>query len=202
MSLLLDRLLWLSCGRSLLWLVYSFSAGFVILVVVVPAFPGTSGSRACHWTLFCALIGLRAFELWSAANISSWSAFRLEESALYLGSFIGPGAGLRQWLPAVSKWLLRAKQISLTGAPPLAACSLYNSRALPCLGFLGQLFAPPPPGNSERRVWTWIYKFSFTALSKNGLLNIGSWGGCKVRSVDCTLLSTLVRSAAKTISEW
>jgi len=55
-------------------------------------------------------------------------------------------------------FFLRAKQTSLTGAPPLAACSLYNSRPLPCLGFLGQLFAPPPLGFSEKRALTWIIK--------------------------------------------
>ena len=86
----------------------------------------------------------------------------------------------------------------------LAATALYNSKALPCMAFLAQLFVAPPVEVLEKRLLTKILKFPFTALRIGDLFSLGRWGGCAPRSLLCSSAAALVRSwdSAARASRW
>jgi len=140
--------------------------------------------------------------LWLAQFLPACSSFQVASEVLYLGAFLGPEAGRLQWGSAANKWPQRARDIANTSAPPVAAVSLYKSRAMPALGFLCQLFLPPALAANERVVIASILKLPYNAFSLCGLLNLWQWGGCRVHSLLVTAFATLARSAARTATIW
>ena len=73
----------------------------------------------------------------------SWANMAIKFSALYLGIFVGPGAYGHQFSAAASKWTLRAREVAKVGAGIHFAVHMYQTRALPCLAYVMQLFPVP-----------------------------------------------------------
>ena len=138
--------------------------------------------------------------------IPEWGGFVVAKCALYLGAWLWPTLGDQQWAAAISKLASRAKAIA--NAPsscPIAAASLYNSRALPVVSFLAQLFFPHALvelNMLERRMLSMIFKFPFTGISQAGFLNLHRWGGVEAKSLEVTMLVSLMRSVSLTLSSW
>ena len=101
---------------------------------------------------------------WLLQHIPHWASFGISDAVLYLGAWLGPGAGPRRWNEAVAKWQSRSLTIAGLQAPPSVLTSLYAQRAAPCLGFLAHFFPPPDLGDLERRLACKIQKFPFTML--------------------------------------
>ena len=85
---------------------------------------------------------------WLATHIPAWKAFNITPSL----SFLVQGPVL-QWVAPSAKWRLRAKAIAATHCPASAAAVLYNSRAVPVMGFVAQLaILPAEVSTAERGV--------------------------------------------------
>ena len=65
------------------------------------------------------------------------------DSAKYLGFYLGPKAGERQWVAPISKFRNRAREIAGSGTPLGLVGPEFASRAVPVLGYVGQLVPPP-----------------------------------------------------------
>ncbi len=85
---------------------------------------------------------------WLARQPPERKTFQISKAAKYLGFFLGPGAGARQWTLAVKKWKDRSLDIAFSHMGSLLAALIYNSRAIPVLGYIAQL-VPPPPDHSN-----------------------------------------------------
>lgn len=70
---------------------------------------------------------------------------RVARSTTYLGLDVGPGAmGESQWQGAVDKFRLRTCSIAAAGAAASLSFKEFATRALPCLGYVGQLAGATP----------------------------------------------------------
>eukprot|EP00973_Karenia_brevis_P045684 6326358-Karenia_brevis.AAC.1 len=63
--------------------------------------------------------------------------------AKYLGFFIGPGAGNKEWEDAFSKYFERCTYIANLGLPFFSRVILYRTLAVSTLAFPAQLRLPP-----------------------------------------------------------
>ena len=82
---------------------------------------------------------------WLLQHIPTWSAFRIENSGLYLGFSLGPFANHSLWSAAIKKYRGRADAIFLSGVTARIAARDYNSRAATVLSYIAQL-CPLPSG--------------------------------------------------------
>ena len=83
------------------------------------------------------------FKGWLDTNIGDWRTFQILVSGKYLGFMLGPGAGSTSWHPPLAKYFDRVRLIAGVGAAPSVGTLLYNSCALPVLGYVSQLFPRP-----------------------------------------------------------
>ena len=74
-----------------------------------------------------------------ALNVPSWRDFGIAPFGVYLGFAIGPGAAAALWGKAVAKWSARALAIGAARVAPSLGVKLYNTRAVPTLGYIAQL---------------------------------------------------------------
>jgi len=68
---------------------------------------------------------------------------KIQSSAKYLGVFLGPKAGAKQWVAPTAKYEKRCKAINAEDAPMRMAVSRYSTHAVTVLGYMAQ-FIPPP----------------------------------------------------------
>ena len=80
---------------------------------------------------------------WLIQHLPGSEEFEVVGSAKYLGLFIGPTAQMKQWRASLFKWKERAKEIAKTHCAASIASSLYNIRAIPVLGYIGQFTMLP-----------------------------------------------------------
>lgn len=74
-----------------------------------------------------------------------WSSFKVARSTSYLGLDVGPGATAEiQWRGAVGKFWMRTCSIAAAGTAASVAFNEFATRALPCLGHVGQLVGATP----------------------------------------------------------
>ncbi|CAK0853083.1 unnamed protein product, partial [Prorocentrum cordatum] len=92
-----------------------------------------------------------------AELVPSWRGFRVDSSAKYLGTGIGPGISEQGiWKDAAAKWWSRAAELSRAGMATSLAARARNVNVLPCLSYLAQLFFLIPE----------IWRVEFTMLHR------------------------------------
>ena len=140
---------------------------------------------------------------WLETHIPSWKAFNIAATGKYLGFYLGPASLEKQWVAPSAKWRLRAKTIASTHAPASAAALLYNSRAVPVLGYVAQLaLLPSDISTAERGVVSAILHAATNTFDDGSIFNLPTAGGPDITSLKVMSLATLARTAYKTLPSW
>ena len=77
-------------------------------------------------------------------EVPEWLAFCIVDTAEYLGIWIGPGAGSRNWTAQCAGFLGVTNLIQQAGCPTALAVSTYNLKAISKLSYPAQFLASPP----------------------------------------------------------
>ena len=77
-----------------------------------------------------------------ARVVPAWGRFNILPCAKYLGIWLGPKAGTKQWHEQADKWRTRARAISEMNLSGVPTALLYNCRAITVLSYAAQ-FNPP-----------------------------------------------------------
>eukprot|EP00973_Karenia_brevis_P089527 12398192-Karenia_brevis.AAC.1 len=67
--------------------------------------------------------------------IPAWTQFNIAATAEYLGIWLGPASGSRQWTHQITKYLQRVDLISAASAATALSVKTYNMKALPVLSY-------------------------------------------------------------------
>ena len=116
---------------------------------------------------------------------------------------MGPAAGSSQWKHATDKWQTRALSIAHSGATPAISALLYNSRALPTLGYISQLCTLPK--NFRRKevgIANSIMHLPASTLSASTAFTWSSGGAPKILSGVVMNRAILLRTALQTVPNW
>ena len=81
---------------------------------------------------------------WLTRHLPDWSLFNVVKAAKYLGVWMGPAAGELQWRDPTTKWEKRAVTVVDLSVGSFDAAQLYNTRAVPVLGYIAQLMPMNP----------------------------------------------------------
>jgi hypothetical protein len=81
---------------------------------------------------------------WLERHLPSWYQFRVEAMGKYLGLMMGPAVTMHSWKGPLDKYAQRVQLIASARLAPSVGTFLYNSRAIPVLGYVGRLVPAPP----------------------------------------------------------
>ena len=139
---------------------------------------------------------------WLEAYLPEWSTFEVVPSGVYLGFALGPGVTLESWEGPLSKLEVRARAIGGAKAPPTVSTLLYNSRAVPVVGYVPQLVSPPPSlYKSESLLASHVFHVPPNSFTISNLVRVSEFGGVPFRSAVALSLATAVRAAYATFSD-
>ena len=97
----------------------------------------------------CKIVPLWAYEIGKvkeglASLVSEWAAFDIVDCAIYLGIWLGPGAGCKTWDDPMSKYMVRCRTLRGLGLGLQASAYQYNMFCVSVLSYIWQLMAAPP----------------------------------------------------------
>ena len=142
-------------------------------------------------------------ERWLCAHLPKWKSFNIASRGKYLGFHLGPTSAAMQWVAPSAKWRLRAKAIASTHSPAAAAAHLYNTRAVPVMGYIAQLaLLPADIGTAERGVVSALLHAATNSFDDGSVFNLDVAGGPAICSLKVTCLAALARAARETLPEW
>ncbi|CAK0871390.1 unnamed protein product, partial [Prorocentrum cordatum] len=140
-----------------------------------------------------------------AEEVPRWLGFRIDSSAKYLGTHLGPGvADFGIWKAAAGKWWTRCWELARTGMATSLAARAYNINALPCLSYLAQFYFIVPA----------IWKVEFTSLHrllrlppssmrKADILSLSAWcGSPSPIGLFPYTIAAMMRSAENAVRGW
>ena len=140
---------------------------------------------------------------WLLTYIPNWANFNIAAFAKYLGVLMGPSSAQAQWDSVIDKFLVTVNRIADAHASPNMSAHLYNTRAIPLLGYKAQ-FGPLPNEFPaiERRAMLKILHLAGNSLDTNGFFNLNSLNGPKIISCTAYTSAILMRAASKTLPSW
>jgi hypothetical protein len=145
----------------------------------------------------------KRIKCWLGENLHDWMDFLIKPRSLYLGFYLGPTAQEIQFDKVHAKWTQRANAIAARHASAAVSAHLYNTRAVPVLGYLAQLAIPPETlFRAERQTVLHIFHMATNSLDDAAVHCLPNVGGPRVRSIRALSIATLARTAFRTISEW
>ncbi|CAK0827227.1 unnamed protein product, partial [Prorocentrum cordatum] len=140
-----------------------------------------------------------------AEEVPRWSGFRVDSTAKYLGTYLGPGVtDFGIWKAAAGKWWTRCWELARTGMATSLAARAYNINALPCLSYPAQFYFIVPA----------IWKVEFTSLHrllrlppssmrKADILSMSAWcGSPSPTGLFPHTLAAMLRTAENTVRGW
>ena len=151
------------------------------------------------WANFSKAVG-ETIRKWLEDNLPQWKDFKILPCTKYLGFMMGLAAGSSQWKHAADKWQTRALSIAHSGATPAISALLYNSRALPTLGYISQLCTLPK--NFRRKevgIANSIMHLPASTLSASTAFTWSSGGAPKILSGVVMNHAILLRTALQTV---
>ncbi|CAK0822970.1 unnamed protein product, partial [Prorocentrum cordatum] len=148
---------------------------------------------------------LQIVKAFLAKEVPRWSGFRVDSTAKYLGTHLGPGVtDFGIWKAAAGKWWTRCWELARTGMATSLAARAYNINALPCLSYLAQFYFIVPA----------IWKVEFTSLHrllrlppssmrKADILSMSAWcGSPSPTGLFPYTLAAMMRTAENTVRGW
>ena len=140
---------------------------------------------------------------WLCKHLPKWANFTIAPFAKYLGIFMGPATVVPQWKSVIEKYLSVVTRIADSHASPHMSAHLYNTRAVPLLGYKAQFHNLPPEFPAiERRALLRILHLAGNSLDSDGFFNLESLNGPNIISCIASTSAALIRSASKTLPSW
>ena len=118
---------------------------------------------------------------WLRQNIPSWASLQICSQAKYLGIYLGPAVGGKNWEAPMNKFIERVEEIAETRAPLEYACALFKSKALSVLGYVAQICIPPKALKvTELRVANKILRLATNSFTTNCVYQLDAFHGPKL----------------------
>ena len=115
---------------------------------------------------------------WLAHHVPAWACFKIASLAKYLGVFLGPKAGQKQWHAQHNKWVDRARAIANMGTAASISVFQYNTRAVSSLSYIMQFCSPPAwLMRTERWCLAKILHIPYKAYPDSAYFAFRQWGG-------------------------
>ena len=135
--------------------------------------------------------------------VPHWGNFQVSDAAKYLGIYVGPNAGSKQWIEQQDKWLSRTCKIASLGAAVADSVALYRQRGITVLSYLAQFFPLPRLLIAkEASVLNRLLRLPGQALRRQDFFSLEAFGGPNVPSVQALSFAAMLRFAAKTTRTW
>ena len=136
-------------------------------------------------------------------QVPAWACFKIAPLAKYLGVFLGPRAGQKQWHAQHNKWVDRARAIANMGTAASISVFQYNTRAVSTLSYIMQFCFPPAwLLRKERWCLAKILHIPYKAYPDTAYFAFRQWGGIDCVSVKALSFACLLRMATKTAPGW
>jgi hypothetical protein len=152
----------------------------------------------------CSAEVVAAVGAWLCRWIPDWKHFSVASHALYLGAMVGPAAGAHQWTAAMSKWKGRVAKFVSAGAAIISTTAyIYNSRGLPVLAYLAQLF--PMPANFQRAEALALQKMMHLPGNSTDAqwgLHLRKFGALSFKSGKVQGPAAMMRAALQSLTTW
>ena len=84
-----------------------------------------------------------AVKRWLECNCPGWGFFHVTNVGKYLGFQLGPLGGEAQWSAPIEKFRSRVREVKALSLPLGLTALQFATRAIPVLGYVGQLVPPP-----------------------------------------------------------
>jgi len=139
---------------------------------------------------------------WLRNELPQWGKFNVSLSAKYLGFYMGPKAADKAWAAPISKWAKRRREIAHSKMNHTLATISYNSRAIPVLGYIGQLLPPPVTKHAERSLLHHLFHLPTNSWDGNSFYQLYCIGLKDIVSVEAHCRAALIRTANCTIKGW
>ena len=138
---------------------------------------------------------------WLRQNVPSWANLQICSQAKYLGIYLGPVVGGKNWEAPMNKFIGRVEEIAQTRAPLEYACALFKSKALSVLGYVAQICKPPKALKvTELRAANKILRLATNSFTTNCVYQLDAFHGPKLERPVVFLHSCMIRAAAKTLA--
>ena len=85
-------------------------------------------------------LNISVVKRWLQTERPQWAHFKIAPYGKYLGLYIGPGAGVMQWVAPLEKFKARVDEPHGAKLPASKAAVVFASRAVPVLSYVGQVF--------------------------------------------------------------
>ncbi|CAK0907259.1 unnamed protein product, partial [Prorocentrum cordatum] len=138
------------------------------------------------------------------AIVPRFKDFNICDRLTYLGLLLGPGATEKLiFEKAFNKFKWRTKMFSASDAPSMGSAALFNSRAIPVLGYLAQFaMLPHEYFKNENRINASVLRFPSGAFRIKDWPHLRARGARAPRSLQLAMVVTIVRSATTTFSKF
>ena len=152
---------------------------------------------------FCCSHGNKlAVASWLATHIPQWADMMIVSSAKYLGLYLGPLAGTKNWVEPILKFKDRVAEIANSGDSAANNLNQYNKRAIPILAYSAQLLDPPPNINRiELASFTKILKLAPQSISAAATHTLRIEGKFPIVHLSAFLRASMLRAAHSTLSD-
>ena len=140
---------------------------------------------------------------WLAANTPAWYGFHVDPEGKYLGFMLGPAANDSSWTNPLHKWIKQAKTIGAAQLPGSVGTHLYNSRAVPVLGYVAQLIFPSSAMiEQEIHLVNVVLHLPGRSVGLGAATAFNKIGMMKFKSAVCSALASIARAALGGKLQW
>lgn len=145
----------------------------------------------------------KQIEAWFRSNIPAWAKFVVEPYATYIGFMVGPSVDQHYWVKPIEKWRKRAVDIAGKQVSPTLVVHQYNSSAVSCLQYVGQLI-PLSSGLNKLELCTItaVLHLPQSTLNLSAANRLHDFSGPKVQGLAVTSVASHMRCSLTTISNW
>lgn len=136
-------------------------------------------------------------------NLPAWSTCRIQGAVLYLGFYIGPGAGLQNYTAAIRRYIARAKYVGRTGSSAGDSIRMYNRYVVTVLCFLPSLLdLPLNIDKKEAQAINDALHLAPNTVTHKSALGITALGFPEIIGVRASALAVAVRTAHFQLTTW
>ena len=139
---------------------------------------------------------------WLVDHLPQWRDFVISLCAKYLGFYMGPKSSEKVWKAPKDKFVKRVSEIAQSKMNHNLATLAYNGRAIPVLGYIGQLLPAPPVQQLERSLLHHLFHLPTNSWERNTFAHLHEIGLRNVVSVDSYCRAAMIRTANNTIKGW
>ena len=141
-----------------------------------------------------------ALKDWLREFIPEWAHFNIVSASKYLGIYLGPQAGAKQWIAPLAKFKNRVSEIHAQHLPAQLAVNSFMSKGVSVLGYVSQIVPPPRLFKSvELASALKVMGLATNSFSTETVYNLEFWGWSKITRPSVYMRSCMIRAACRTL---